>query len=328
MEPLLRTEGLTKYFAGPRLRRFAHGGTRALPAVDNVSLDVRRGETLGVVGESGCGKTTLARLMLRLIEPTRGRVIYRDRDLLSLPATQMRAMRRRLQIIFQDPYTSLDPHQNVLALLGEPLRVHGLVSNRTELERKVLEVLERVELPATQEFLSKFPEELSGGERQRIGIGRAIILEPEVIVADEPVTMLDANVKACIVALLRQLREKTGLTYVFITHELNLAYHFCDRVAVMYLGQIVELGETEAVIGSPQHPYTRLLIRVIPPLYPDPVWQAAIPEQTEHGGSPEGLLGCRFYPRCPVREERCRRAVPELVMTDREHAVACHLQTG
>lgn len=314
---LLEVQDLTKAFS----RR---GGAR--PAVDSVSFTVARGECFGIVGESGCGKTTLARLLLALTEPTSGCVAFDGSELATLDRVEMKALRRRLQIVFQDPYSAFDPRCSVYDILAEPLRVHRLGSS-DDWRRRAEEVLALVGLPPTSEFLFRMPEELSGGQRQRLGIARALMLDVELIVADEPVSMLDASVKAGVLSLLMELKRERSLTYVFITHEMPVAYHLCDRIAVMYAGSIVELGLAEDVVRAPQHPYTKLLMASVPPLEPDDDWSPS--EGFELDASSPSLNGdaCRFYARCPDRDRECQRSAPELRPTHDGHLVACHQPT-
>jgi oligopeptide/dipeptide ABC transporter ATP-binding protein len=321
LESIYRVEHLKKLFpiGGGGLfqkkRRFVH-------AVDGVSFEIVKGETFGIVGESGCGKTTLARLLLRLVEPTSGKIFFHGRDITSLNRREMKNLRRKMQMIFQDPYSSLDPRKTIFNIVAEPLKVHRTTSRGSMVER-IKAALDLVDLPTSDEFLGKVPDELSGGQRQRVGIARTVVLGPEFIVADEPVSMLDASVKAGITSLMMDLKKKIGLTYVFITHEIGLAYHTCDRIAVMYLGKVVELGKAHDVIKHPRHPYTRLLMEAIPPLRPDDDWAKAI---TERGESPlfiEPPSGCRFHPRCKWSDDACTWNEPGLVTITEDHAVAC-----
>jgi len=325
VETVLRVVGLKKLFPLKRTSIF-RGKQLYVRAVDGISFEIARGEAFGIVGESGSGKTTLARLILRLIEPTEGLVFFRDRDITSLNASEMKKLRRQMQIIFQDPYSSLDPRKDVFSTIAEPLRVHQLAGDASTLEKKVRETLKLVELPPSESFTSKMPDELSGGERQRVGIARALVLGPEFVVADEPVSMLDASVKAGIVSLLVDLKQKIGLTCAFITHEIGLAYYICDRIAVMYLGRIVELGSADEIIHEPLHPYTRLLMEAVPPLYPDENWASTI---VQRGELPTGAglpCGCRFHPRCTEAQGICRNKEPELAELKRDHYIACHLR--
>ncbi len=322
MDPILRVVDLYKAFpvkGGGRRDRH-----RFVRAVDGVSLEIARGEAFGIVGESGSGKTTLARLMLRLVEPTSGQIYFEDREITSLGHREMKELRRHMQMVFQDPYGSLDPRKTVYSLIAEPLSVHKASPDRASKIRRVEECLGLVELPTSEHFMAKVPDELSGGERQRVGIARALVLGPEFILADEPVSMLDASVKAGITDLMVHLREKIGLTYVFITHEIALANYICDRIAVMYLGKIVEIGSAAEIVGAPLHQYTRLLMEAIPPLYPDEEWGRSIPERGEFPFSVEMPAGCRFHPRCPNALEICTENEPDLIDVGGGHFVACH----
>lgn len=323
METIFRAVDLRKLFPVrrgslfKRTRRFIH-------AVGGVSFEIEKGETFGIVGESGCGKTTLARVLLRLIEPTSGKIFFKDKEITSLNRAAMKRLRGQMQMIFQDPFSSLNPRKNIFDIIAEPLRVHKVYKNGSAIREKVEESLKSVELPSSESFMSKRPDELSGGERQRVGISRALIVKPELIVADEPVSMLDAIVKAGITSLMMGLKDKIGLTYIFITHEMSLAYYICDRIAVMYLGKVVELGKAEDVIKMPLHPYTRLLVEAIPPLYPDDEWGRTILERGELPLSIELPRGCRFHPRCSQAEDDCKMEEPRLVEVRPGYYVACH----
>ena len=297
-------------------------GRRYIHAVDLVTFDIKKGETFGIVGESGCGKTTLARMLLRLEEPTSGKIFFKGQDITSVDRTELKNLRKKMQMIFQDPYSSLDPRKTIQNLVAEPLKVHKMVKDGS-MEEKVKEALALVDLPTTEDFLGKVPDELSGGQRQRIGIARALILGAEFIVADEPVSMLDASVKAGITSLLMSLKQRIGLTYVFITHEIGLAYYTCDRIAVMYLGKIVELGKAEEVIRKSLHPYTKLLMEAIPPLLPDDQWGKTITERGELPLFDEPPKGCRFHPRCSDAQDNCSMVEPELKEITQGHQVAC-----
>jgi len=321
MEPIYKVVDLKKSFPAKSQGFFKSPG-RMVPAVDGVSFEVYKGETFGIVGESGCGKTTLARLMLRLIEPTNGSIFYAGREITRLKPAEMKALRRKMQMIFQDPYDSLNPKKNILEIIAEPLKVHGLARDGS-LEEKVQQALTLVDLPNNEDFLSKMPEELSGGQRQRIGIARALIIGSEFIIGDEPVSMLDASVKAGIIALLTDLKQKKELTYIFITHEIGLAYHICDRIAVMYRGKIMEMGQAEAVIRQPLHPYTGLLMQAIPPLQPDSLWAKDLQKTGDAFSGGQLDQGCRFRTRCPRVEETCRQQEPALKEIQPGRFVAC-----
>ena len=318
---IYRVEELRKLF--PVKRRSIFERTRRyIHAVDDVSFDINKGETFGIVGESGCGKTTLARMLLRLEEPTSGKIFFKGQDITSIDRSELKNLRKKMQMIFQDPYSSLDPRKTIYNLVAEPLKVHRMLKDSSRQE-KVKEALALVDLPTSEDFLGKVPDELSGGQRQRIGIARALILGAEFIVADEPVSMLDASVKAGITSLMIDLKQKIGLTYVFITHEIGLAYYTCDRIAVMYLGKIVELGKAEEVIRKPLHPYTQLLMEAIPPLQPDEQWGKTISERGELPLFVEPPKGCRFHPRCSEARDRCTEVQPELKEITQGHFVAC-----
>jgi oligopeptide/dipeptide ABC transporter ATP-binding protein len=291
---------------------------RDLRAVDGVSFDLGRGETLGIVGESGCGKSTLGRLVLGLLEPTSGSVSFDGRDLASMGAAEKRALRRRIQIVFQDPFGSLNPRMRVGAIVGEGLEIHQIAQG-DERGQRVRDLLERVGLSA--DAYDRFPHEFSGGQRQRIGIARALAVEPELIVADEPVSALDVSVQAQIVNLLKDLQEERGLSYLFIAHDLRVVEHMSDRVAIMYLGKIVELAEGDELYANPRHPYTRALLSAIPSLESD----AAASRIVLRGDVPSPIdppAGCSFHPRCGFAEDGCRSAVPALT-GPAAHRVAC-----
>ena len=316
VKPIVETRGLSKYFP---VRRGAWGRVRGwVRAVDDVSLQVWPGETLGVVGESGCGKTTLGRLILRLLDATSGAAYFQGRNLADLDGRELRSLRRHMQMVFQDPYSSLNPRMRVRTLLGEGLRIHGLLEGR--MSERVAELLEMVGLPAGA--ASRYPHEFSGGQRQRIGIARALAVSPAFIVADEPVSALDVSVQGQIVNLLQDIQRDLGLTYLFIAHDLGVIRHVADRVAVMYLGRIVELATRDQLFDSPSHPYTRALMAAVP--VPDP---AARRQRMVLGGdvpSPARVPGgCAFHPRCPEARDRCRREVPGLVDPGDGRRVAC-----
>jgi oligopeptide/dipeptide ABC transporter ATP-binding protein len=317
MTPLLQVHGLVKHFpvAGGAFGRTS-GHVRA---VDGVDFEVDEGETLALVGESGCGKSTVGRLVLRLIEPTAGAVRFEGEDLLSLDAAAMRARRRRLQVIFQDPYASLNPRMTVGAMLAEPLMLHRLATDEAGRRARVAELLELVGL--RPEHARRYPHEFSGGQRQRIAIARALAVEPRLIVADEPVSALDVSIQAQVINLMRALQTRFGLAYIFISHDLAVVKHIADRIAVMYLGRIVETAPADELFRNPRHPYTRALLSAVP--LPDP---ALVRERTLiEGDIPSAIApppGCRFHTRCPHARESCRRDVPVL-QDDDGHATAC-----
>jgi peptide/nickel transport system ATP-binding protein len=292
-------------------------------AVDGISFDVRKGEIFGLAGESGSGKTTTGRLLLKLVEPTDGRIFFEGKDITSLSGKQLKPLRRRMQVVFQDPYESLNARMTIQSIVEEPLIVQGLVGSG--MQERVNKVLKDVELTPPEEFLFRYPHELSGGQRQRVALARALVLQPEFIVADEPVSMLDVSIRAEILNLLVDLRDKYGTTFLYITHDLALARHICDRLAVMYLGKIVEMGDVDDVALQPLHPYTTALISAVP--IPDPTSKRV--EITLKGEIPSPInppSGCRFHTRCPQYiGDICRTKEPQLIEVEKGHYVACHL---
>ena len=296
-------------------------------AVDDVSFTVKRGETLGLVGESGCGKTTTGRCILQLYKPTAGQVIFDGQDLTSMNTKTMRGMRREMQVIFQDPYSSLNPRMTAGNIIGEPLIVHGLVANKTEYRNKVADLLTNVGL--NPYMADRFPHEFSGGQRQRIGVARALSVSPKFIVADEPVSALDVSIQAQIINLLEDLQEQFNLTYLFIAHDLSVVRHISDRVGVMYLGHLVEMAERNEIYRNPTHPYTKALLSAVP--IPDPVLDAQRERVLLTGEVPSPLnppSGCVFHPRCPVANDTCSQILPELREVETDHYSACILSTG
>ncbi|MDE3257882.1 MAG: ATP-binding cassette domain-containing protein [Gemmatimonadota bacterium] len=319
--PLLEVHGLKKHF--PITRGVFSRTVGYVRAVDGVSFTMRRGETLGLVGESGCGKTTAGRSILRLIEATAGRVLFNGADVFDLKRSELRAVRRRMQIIFQDPYSSLNPRMTVGGMLAEALRIHKLTDGSDTRER-VAELLETVGL--RPDYARRYPHEFSGGQRQRIGISRALAVKPEFIVADEPVSALDVSIQAQIINLLQDLQGRFGLTFLFVAHDLSVVKHISNRIAVMYLGRIVEIAESRTLCSDPQHPYTRALLSAVPE--PDPRVRKQRTVLTGDVPSPANVPpGCPFHPRCPEREDACAKIVPDLLEIDANHSVACILRT-
>lgn len=319
MEPFLVVKDLKKYF--PVRKGFWSGERAEVRAVDGVSFAIGQGETLGLVGESGCGKSTTARLILRLLEPTTGEVYFGKTAVFKANKKEMRQLRRKMQIVFQDPYSSLDPRMSVKEIVGEGLVIHRLARGKEKTER-VVELLEMVGLGP--EHLGRYPHEFSGGQRQRIGIARALAVGPELLIADEPVSALDVSIQAQVINLFEDLQKELGLTYLFIAHDLRVVKHISDRVAVMYLGQIVELAESDELYRNPLHPYTQALLSAIPVTDPKTKRQRIILE----GDPPSPIqvpAGCRFHPRCPKRFDRCDTEAPVLREVSPGHWVSCHL---
>lgn len=310
--PLLEVRNLVKHFP-------VEGSDDVVQAVDDVSLSILAGETLGLVGESGCGKSTVGRCLLRLLEPTSGEIVFEGRNILDLDNNEMRALRREMQIIFQDPYASLNPRLNIFSIVSEPLKIHG-VTNKAERRDRVADLLSKVGLDPA--YMKRYPHEFSGGQRQRIGIARALALNPKLIVCDEPVSALDVSVQAQVVNLLQDLQQEFGLTYLFISHGLAVVEHISTRVAVMYLGKIVEIADAEELYKNPLMPYTKALLSAIP--VPDPkqkreriVLRGDVPTPIDPPS------GCRFRTRCPIAIDDCARIVPDLREIVPGHTAAC-----
>lgn len=318
-QPLLSVQHLKKYF--PIRRGVLSRISAYVRAVDDISLEIRKGETFGLVGESGCGKTTAGRAILRLVEPDAGEIRFDGMDLLKLDAGSLRKKRRDMQIIFQDPYASLNPRMTVRSIVGEPFAIHGLARG-ADREHRVAELLKTVGLDPS--LMNRYPHEFSGGQRQRIGIARALALKPKLIVADEPVSALDVSIQAQIVNLLADLQEQFGLTYLFISHGIPVIEHISDRIGVMYLGKLVEIGTSEQICLGPKHPYTQALLSAVP--IPDPA--AKKQRIVLKGDVPTPVnppSGCRFHTRCPIAIDRCKVEEPPLRRLDDGRLAACHL---
>ena len=322
-QPMLKVSNLSKTFTlGSRFQR---NGIQHLQAIKNVSFEVVKGEVLGLVGESGCGKSTLGRTILRLYDVTQGQILFKGRDITHLSQRALRPLRSEMQMVFQDPYSSLNPRRRIGDLIAEPLRVHGY-GNEQKVRTRLLELMDIVNLP--EDFLRRYPHEFSGGQRQRIGIARALALSPSLIVADEPVSALDVSVQAQIVNLFMDLQAKLGLTYVFVAHDLSVVRQIATRTAVMYLGTMVELGETDRVLHSPSHPYTAALISAVPEPDPDGNMKQRVVLKGDPPSPTNPPSGCRFHTRCPVAQPLCKEKVPELLPIGENHSVACHFPLG
>jgi oligopeptide transport system ATP-binding protein len=321
-EPLVRVRDLRMYFpvtSGIIFQR----KVADVKAVDGVTFDIKRGETLGLVGESGCGKTTLGRMILLLYKPTDGSVTINNQDLTKLRSGELRRMRRHMQMIFQDPYASLNPRMTVGSIIAEPLVIHGLVKSRKERQERVQELMRVVGL--NPYYANRYPHEFSGGQRQRIGIARALAVQPAFIVCDEPVSALDVSIQAQIINLLEDLQDQFGLTYLFIAHDLSVVRHISDRVAVMYLGHLMELADRQELYENPLHPYTRALLSAVP--IPDPEIERKRERIILLGDVPSPLRppsGCVFHTRCPIAIDECREVIPEWREVETNHWVACH----
>ena len=319
-DTILEVKNLKMYF--PVLRGLLRRKVADVKAVDDIGFKVKRGETLGLVGETGCGKTTTGRCVLRLYRPTAGKILFEGKDITQLPEGKIRPLRRRMSLIFQDPYGSLDPRQSAGSIVGEPLKIHHMVSSNGEYQDRVEKLFRTVGLDPS--MTGRFPHEFSGGQRQRIGIGRALACNPSFIVCDEPISALDVSIQAQIINLLQELQEKLGLTYLFIAHDLSVVRHISNRVAVMYLGRITEITDWKTLYENPLHPYTKALLSAVP--IPDPFVEETRRRIILKGDVPSALnppAGCNFHPRCPMAIAECSQAVPPLRDIGGSHEVAC-----
>lgn len=325
MSAIVAVEHLKKYFPVQKsfLEKLFTRTTSHVKAVDDVSFSIRKGEVFTLAGESGCGKTTTGMLLAMLLEPTEGRILFDGTEIAGLKSEALRLLRRKIQIIFQDPYASLNPRMRVGEAVGHPLEIHGLAMG-VDKTKTVLEMLEKVGLTPPERFVDLFPHQLSGGQRQRVAMARSIILKPEFVVADEPVSMLDVSLRTVLIDLMMDLRKELGLTYLFITHDLAVAKYISDRIAIMYLGKIVEMGDKEEVFSNPLHPYTKALLSAVP--VPDPERNRKTIELK--GDVPSAIhmpSGCRFHTRCPYAFAKCSVEEPQLMEIEKGHHVACHL---
>lgn len=323
-DEILRVEHLKKYFPVEKgfLERLLTTSRRFVKAVDDVSFSINKGEVFSLVGESGCGKSTTGRLVVRLIEPTSGQIFFEQQNITKIEKGAFREYRRKLQIIFQDPYASLNPRMRVGQAVGQPLEIHHLQKGDQE-RKKVLEILQRVGLTPPEQFINLYPHQLSGGQRQRIAMARSLILNPEFIVADEPVSMIDVSLRTTIIDLMLELRKEFDLTYLFITHDLAIAKYISNRIAIMYLGKIVEMGDKNEIFSNPMHPYTQALLSSIP--IPNPERKRkALELKGEVSSAIDIPKGCRFNPRCPYADRKCKITEPELIPIKPNHLVSCY----
>jgi len=324
-DPVLKLLNLKKWFPVKRgfFQTLLSRRELFLRAVDGISFEIKAKEVFGLAGESGSGKTTTGRLALKTINPTSGKIFFKGKDITALTRKKMKPLRSKMQMVFQDPYESINPRMTVRDIIAEGLSVQKIVNSEKEIEEKVIKILEDVKLVPPEQFLFRYPHELSGGQRQRVAIARAFILNPEFIVADEPISMLDVSIRAEVLNLILELAEKFNVSFLYITHDLATARHLCNRIAVMYLGTIMEMGTAEEIVYEPLHPYTKALIAAVP--VPDP--KSRRTRSTVKGEIPSPInppSGCRFHTRCLIAEEVCRQKEPELIKVDKEHFVACH----
>src|SRR6059036_219750 len=325
-DALIGVIGLKKYFPVRQgfLSSIVSGQTQFVKAVDDVSFFVRKGEIFGLAGESGSGKSTTGRLLLRLTDITDGRVFFKGKDISKLSPRQLKPLRKEMQIIFQDPYESLDPRMTIKEIVAEPLRIQRIAKTEAEVDERVKQILQEVEITPPEEFMYRFPHELSGGQRQRVAVARAFVVDPEFVVADEPVSMLDVSIRAEVLNAMLELVQKRQVSFIYITHDLALAKHVCDRLAILYLGKIVEMGPTDQVIGNPLHPYTQALIAAIP--VPDPDYRRGdLPISGEIPSPLNPPQACRFHTRCPYAFGECTTLEPPLIEAEPGHFVACHM---
>jgi peptide/nickel transport system ATP-binding protein len=325
-DAVVEVQGLKKYFPVKRgfLTSIVTGGEVYVKAVDDVSLYVKKGEVFGLAGESGSGKSTTGRLMLRLTDPTGGKIFFKGKDITRIPQKMLKPLRREMQIIFQDPYESLDPRMTIKEIVAEPIRIQHLAKTEDEVDERVKKILTDVEMTPPEEFMYRFPHELSGGQRQRIAVARAFVVDPEFVVADEPVSMLDVSIRAEVLNTMLDLVKQHQVSFIYITHDLALSKHICDRIAILYLGKVVEMGQTEEVINNPLHPYTQALIAAIP--VPDPNYKRGdLPISGEIPSPINPPLACRFHTRCPYAFQECTEEEPPLVELEPGHWAACHM---